>query len=181
MKGKGYILIELLLSIGISMIGLMAIYTLLFQGYRYLDTSEGGINMGVIMNRSRVRLGLERMLSEMKESSIDTVEISGTGDAISFASPRGLDGTPTTDGSWAKAIVYFLSQDKLFKYEEAKTDWSANFDPTLVFQDDRESSWVEIAGSIDELRFEKPANTSSVYVHIRTKDGLSIDTSLRMR
>lgn len=178
MRLKGFTLIELILALAISMIGLAAVYTLLFQGFRYLSASNDAGGIGAMANRSRLRIGLERMISELRESSIDTVEISPSGDAMSFASHRGIDGRPTDDGSWAKAVVYFLHEGKLYKYEEEKTDWSANFDPELVFQGEREGSWVEIARSIELLRFER--SNGAVSIRIKTRDGFKLSTSLRM-
>ena len=178
MRPRGFTLIELILALAMSMIGLAAVYTLLFQGFKYLSISDEVGGMGAMANRSRLRIGLERMISELRESSIDTVEISPSGDAMSFASPRELDGTPTDDGSWAKAMVYFLHEGKLYKYEEEKTDWSSNFDPELVFQGGREDSWVEIARSIEFLRFERSGG--AVSIQIGTRDGFKVSTSLRM-
>ncbi|HEX29796.1 TPA: hypothetical protein ENG04_06910 [Candidatus Poribacteria bacterium] len=173
---EGYTLIQLLVAMAISIIGLSALYTVIFQGYGYVGSNA-------IADHQRMRLGLERMIYELRESSPDTVEISDDGNGIGFASPRGSDGSfeLNPDGSprWVKAVVYFLSDGRLYRYEEGKTDWSTNFDPDLVFQCDRKSEWHEIAGSIEAVSFQ--ISGDMVSIHLRMTDGLSIDTSVRMR
>lgn len=175
-KTGGYALIELLVAMAISVIGLSAVYTVIFQGYGYLGSSA-------IADRQRTRLGLERMVYELRESSPDTVEISDDGSGIGFASPRGSDGSfeLNPDGSprWVKAVAYFLSDGRLYRYEEGRTDWTTNFDPDLVFQGDRRYDWSEIAGSIEAVSFQ--FSDDMVSIHLRMTDGLSVDTSVRMR
>jgi prepilin-type N-terminal cleavage/methylation domain-containing protein len=181
---NGYTIMELLVAVAISTIGLAAIYTVVFQGYGYLSRADGSaVNLGTIADRGRIRLGVERMISELRESSLSTVELSDSGDGIGFASPRGSDGSfnLNPDGSprWVKAVVYFLDGGRLYRYEEPKTDWSQNFDPDLVFQGGRDSQWQEIAGSVEELSFQ--ISDDMISIHIRATDGLSLDTSVRVR
>lgn len=172
----GYTFMELLVAMAISVIGLSAVYTVIFQGYGYLGSRA-------IADHQMARLGLERMIYELRESSPDTVEISDDGSGIGFASPRDVNGSfeLNPDGSprWLKAISYFLSDGRLYRYEEEKTDWSTNFDPDLVFQGDRRSGWREIAGSVETASFQ--ISGDMVSIHLSMTDGLSIETSVRMR
>ncbi len=152
----GLTLVELLIAMGISLIGFTAGYLLLQTGYKSLNVGREAAEA-----QQKVRIAIETMIQEFQETSADTVWV--TGDVISFASARDADYNFATneDGTpdWQKAVVYFrdAESDTLFKYEEAKDDWTANFDSSFAFEAE-EGALKKMATSVNAITFQLSPN-----------------------
>ena len=122
----GHSLIEMIMAMSISLIGLIGGLTLYRSAHHTVNAGRESTEI-----QARGRKVLELMAMELQESNVDTIDLSATG-AISFASARS-GGTFATeaDGSpdWNKAVVYCVDSDSncLRRYDEAKTDWPTLF------------------------------------------------------
>lgn len=134
---KGFTLIEVLLAMSISFIGLAAAGTLLLLGYKHFYFGQN-----VARVQQRARIAIERMVQEFQETGVSTIDPDpssimnpeNSSNIISFASARDDNGIFLIDENgmpdWVNAIVYFRDADSntLYKYKEAKTDWGTNYD-----------------------------------------------------
>jgi prepilin-type N-terminal cleavage/methylation domain-containing protein len=142
----GFSLIELIMALAISLIGLTGGFTLYRSAHQTVNATQTAAEI-----QSSVRKVLELMAQDLHESSVDTIDLSVSG-AISFASARNAnsfvsnsDGTP----DWKNAIVYFVDDETntLCRYVEAKDDWSANFNTaSALTSDDVEQLTPHVTG-----------------------------------
>ena len=147
----------------ILLIGFTAGHVLLQIGYKSFNVGTAATQL-----QQKVRIALETMIRELQETSVDTIVIEGP--AISFASARDADDNFSTTESgapdWRKAVVYFLDAESntLYRYEEAKENWSANFNPTIAF-DAGEEALEQIASTVKAITFQlSPDNLLSITI-----------------
>jgi type II secretory pathway pseudopilin PulG len=160
-KEKGFTLVEMLLSTTISFIGVSAGFIILSLGYEQLDFGRNATKA-----QRQAGFALERMVRELKETGIRTINPDQSNidseafatDIISFASARDDDNNFLTDDDgmpdWINAVVYFRDEDSniLYKYKEAKNDWSTNYSIN-VFNPLEASGKEQIAHSVTDIKF----------------------------
>jgi prepilin-type N-terminal cleavage/methylation domain-containing protein len=132
---KGFTLIEILLSMTISLIGFSASATLILLGNQQFFSGQ---NVTRIQQQARIALG--KMVEELQETTIGTInpdtssiDSENPSNIISFASARddnnafvlNEEGTP----DWSHVIIYFRDADSniLYRYREVKTNWEENY------------------------------------------------------
>ena len=130
---NGYSLIEVIMAMALSVIGLVGGLTL-FQGVNNtlnVVTTTSEMQYGI-------RKGLETMTQELRRTSVNTIDIS-VPCAISFASAE--DGTGfalNDDGTpdWKNAVVYFMDEqtNMLCRSVETKDDWTTGFNTGAAVQ-----------------------------------------------
>jgi hypothetical protein len=161
-SGKsGFTPTEILVALSIGVLSLTVGFMLLEMGYKYLDH---GMTLSAVQRDSRI--AMERMFKDLQESKANTVTIGTGAKSISFVSARNVSGVFqfTTSGapSWQKAVVYYWDSNakKLYRYEEAKTDWSSNYDPDSAIGN---ANAQEVIPNVEALQFSTPAGeTGSV-------------------
>lgn len=179
---KGYSLIELMVAMAVMLIGLTASYTLFKLGYKYLN-----LGTNVTQAQQGARMAFETMIKELQETSANTVWVADG--AISFASARDESNNFSTTAEekpdWKKAVVYFRDAESniLYRYEEAKDDWSAKFDPSLAVGAE---NLKEIATSVDSMVFQLDSNLLSINITIMedTQEGIAseeLTTAIRLQ
>ncbi|MBC8234583.1 prepilin-type N-terminal cleavage/methylation domain-containing protein [bacterium] len=165
-REEGFSLSELMIATAVALIGFMASYSLLQLGYKYFN-----LGTDVTQAQQEARMDLETMIKELQETSAGTVWV--TDEAVSFASARNdnnefltITATENPDKEkpyWQKAVVYFRDAESniLFKYEEAKEDWSTNFNPSLAVGAE---NLKEIATSVTSIVFQFSGNLLSITI-----------------
>ncbi len=128
----GFTLLELLMGLGLSSIGLTAGLALYSSGKTALNVVEMTTEV-----QQGFRKAFETIALEIQETNISTIDTS-VPYAISFASARQenvFQINPDRTPDWQNAVVYFLdiSTNTLCRYVEAKSDWTTTFDTASAF------------------------------------------------
>ena len=123
----GFSLIEMIMALTISLIGLIGGLTLYRSAHEATNAGQEAMEI-----QAGVRKALEIIAKELHESNVDTIDVT-VSNAVSFASARSngtfvsnSDGTP----DWQNAVVYFVdtTSNTLCRVVQAKDDWSSGFD-----------------------------------------------------
>jgi hypothetical protein len=142
----GYSIMELLVAVGVSFVGLSGGFMLYQAGQETLNTATTTSEM-----QQGFRKAFETMTQELQETDGATVDVS-VPNAISFASAWDSSNfTMNADGSpdWKHAVVYFWnsSENTLCRYTSPKDDWSTLFDTASAFtMEDREELVSDVTG-----------------------------------
>lgn len=165
-REEGFSLSELMIAMAVTLIGFAASYSMFQVGYKYFN-----LGTDATQAQQKARMALETMIKELQETSAGTVWV--TDEAVSFASARNdnnefltITATENPDKEkpyWQKAVVYFRDAESniLFKYEEAKEDWSTNFNPSLAVGAE---NLKEIATSVTSIVFQFSGNLLSITI-----------------
>jgi len=165
-REEGFSLVELMIAMAVTLIGFAASYSMLQLGYKYFN-----LGTDVTQAQQEARMALETMIKELQETSAGTVWV--TDEAVSFASARNDNNEFLTITApenpdkekpyWQKAVVYFRDAESniLFKYEEAKENWSENFNPSLTVGAE---NLKEIATSVTSIVFQLSGNLLSITI-----------------
>lgn len=160
-RDKGFTLIEMLLTMTLSLIGIASVTTTLILGYRYFYLGND-----ITQIQQRAGIALEKMVKELRETSMDRIEPNpdsinseeNSSNIISFASARDENNNFLTDAEgmpdWTKAIVYFIDTDSnvLYRYKESKDNWDANYDIS-GFDSSTVSGEKSLVTSVTGLKF----------------------------
>lgn len=168
----GFTLLELVIAMGVSSIGITGSFVLYRSGLQLLDVTQatGETNQSI-------RKGFETMILEIQETSVDTIDTS-IPHAISFASARQSDvfqiesdGTPI----WQNTVVYFLDPGTgtLCRYVTAKSNWATKFNTVSVFEVENPQQLVP---DVSDLTFTLNGNLLAIGMQI-SKSVRSADSS----
>jgi prepilin-type N-terminal cleavage/methylation domain-containing protein len=183
-REEGFSLAELIIAMAVTLIGFAASYNLFQLGYKYLN-----LGTDVTQARQEIRMAVENIVKELQETAGSTVWVGD--EAISFASARDANNNfstitepPENRGkpNWQKAVVYFRDAgwnyhkdapwNALVRYEEAKTDWEANFNPEIAFDryEEAKADW-EANPNFDE---NYPFNPNEPDLRLMAKSATSM-------
>ena len=170
---KGFTLIEILLSMTISLIGFSASATLILLGHQQFFSGQ---NVTRIQQQARIALG--KMVEELQETTIGTInpdtssiDSENPSNIISFASARDdnsafvLNEERTPD--WSHVIIYFRDADSniLYRYREVKTNWEENYNVS-EFNSSEISDKEPMATSVTGVEFWVSDNLLNIKLKI---------------